>query len=151
MTETVQLFGRHMNEIHEIIMKIRMVPIGNAFNSFSRLVRDVDRQLGKEMELYIDGEETELDKTLVEQIGDPLIHLIRNSCDHGDRVAGRAGAAGKRRAGHISLSARQEGNHIIITIQDDGNGLPDETIRKKALERGLITETRCCPSATCST
>ena len=83
MTETLQLFGRHMNEIQDIIMKVRMVPIGNAFNKFTRIVRDLSRQLGKEIDLHIDGEETELDKTLVEQIGDPLIHLIRNSCDHG--------------------------------------------------------------------
>lgn len=140
MTETVQLFGRHMNEIHEIVMKIRMVPIGNAFNKFQRIVRDLSRQLGKEIELYVEGEETELDKTLVEQIGDPLIHLIRNSCDHGVEMPDVRAAAGKKRAGSIWLSARQEGNHILITIQDDGKGLPVEVIRRKAIERGLIKE-----------
>jgi len=140
MTETVQLFGRHMNEIHEIIMKIRMVPIGNAFNKFTRIVRDLGRQLNKEMELYIDGETTELDKTLVEQISDPLIHLIRNSCDHGIELPEVRQAAGKKRGGKISLSARQEGNTIVITIQDDGKGLPVDVIRKKAIEKGLITE-----------
>jgi len=140
MTETVQLFGRHMNEIHEIIMKIRMVPIGNAFNKFTRIVRDLGRQLNKEMELYIEGESTELDKTLVEQISDPLIHLIRNSCDHGIELPEVRQAAGKKRGGKISLSARQEGNNIVITIQDDGKGLPADIIRKKAIEKGLITE-----------
>jgi two-component system chemotaxis sensor kinase CheA len=140
MQETVQLFGRHMTEIHDIVMKIRMVPIGNAFNKYSRVVRDLARQLGKDIELYIDGEATELDKTIVEQIGDPLVHLIRNSCDHGIETPDVRLAHGKRRAGSIALSARQEGNHIIITIQDDGKGLPVEAIRKKAIERGLITE-----------
>ena len=140
MTETVQLFGRHMNEIHEIIMKIRMVPIGNAFNKFTRIVRDLGRQLDKEMELYIEGEATELDKTLVEQISDPLIHLIRNSCDHGIELPQVREAAGKKRSGLISLSARQEGNNIIITIQDDGKGLPADIIRRKAIEKGLITD-----------
>ncbi len=140
LSETVQLFGRHMSEIYEMIMKIRMVPIGNAFNKFTRIVRDLSRQLGKEIELYLDGEATELDKTLVEQIGDPLIHLIRNSCDHGVEMPDVRAAAGKRRTGQIMLSARQEGNHIIITIQDDGKGIPVDIIRKKAIEKGLIAE-----------
>jgi two-component system chemotaxis sensor kinase CheA len=140
MTETVQLFGRHMNEIHEIIMKIRMVPIGNAFNKFTRIVRDLARQLGKEIELYLDGEATELDKTLVEQIGDPLIHLIRNSCDHGIEMPDARETNGKARGGKIFLSAQQEGNHIIITIEDDGKGIPVDVVRRKAVERGLIKE-----------
>lgn len=139
-SETVQLFGRHMNEIHEIIMKIRMVPIGNAFNKFTRVVRDLARQLDKDINLIISGEDTELDKTLVEQIGDPLIHLIRNSCDHGVEVPETRIAAGKPRTGIISLSARQEGNHIIITIRDDGKGIQVDAVRKKAVEKGLITE-----------
>ena len=140
MTETVQLFGRHMNEIHEIVMKIRMVPIGNAFNKYTRIVRDLARQVGKDIDLRIEGEETELDKTIVEQIGDPLVHLIRNSCDHGIELPDARTAAGKKRSGTIYLSARQEGNHIIITIQDDGKGLQVEAIRRKAIEKGLITE-----------
>lgn len=140
MTETVQLFGRHMNEIHEIIMKIRMVPIGNAFNKFTRIIRDLSRQLEKDIELHIDGEDTELDKTLVEQIGDPLIHLIRNSCDHGIEMPDVRAAAGKAKTGKIFLGARQEGNNIIITIQDDGKGIPVDIIRKKGIERGLISE-----------
>jgi two-component system chemotaxis sensor kinase CheA len=140
MSETVQLFGRHMNEIHDLVMKIRMVPIGNTFTKFTRIIRDLSRQLDKEIELYLDGEDTELDKTLVEQIGDPLIHLIRNSCDHGIELPGVREAAGKRRAGKIFLSARQEGNHIIITIEDDGKGINADIIKRKAIEKGLIPE-----------
>src|SRR5262249_24418672 len=118
-----------------------MVPIGNAFNKFSRIVRDLACQLGKEIDLQIDGEETELDKTLVEQIGDPLIHLIRNSCDHGIEMPDTRQAAGKASNGRIFLAARQEGNHIIITIEDDGKGMDLTRIRQKGIERGLISET----------
>lgn len=141
MTETVQLFGRHMNEIQDIIMKVRMVPIGNAFNKFTRVVRDLARSLDKKIELTIVGEETELDKTLVEMIGDPLIHLIRNSCDHGIELPADRQRAGKSPTGRIVLSASQEGNHIVISIQDDGKGIPVDRIKKKALEKGLIKET----------
>lgn len=140
MSETVQLFGRHMNQIQDIIMKVRMVPIGNAFNKFNRIVRDIARQLDKEIDLMVFGEDTELDKTLVEQIGDPLVHLIRNACDHGAETMEQRKAAGKRGPATIELSARQEGNHILITIQDDGKGIDPEIIRKKGQEKGLISE-----------
>ena len=139
-SETVQLFGRHMNEIQDIIMKVRMVPIGNAFNKFSRIVRDLARNLDKKIDLVISGEGAELDKTLVEQIGDPLIHLIRNSCDHGVEDPATRQAAGKNPVGRIMLSAHQEGNHIVIKIEDDGKGIPLDVIRKKGIEKGLITE-----------
>lgn len=140
MTETVQLFGRHMNEVQDIIMKVRMVPIGNAFNKFSRVVRDLAKSLKKEIDLVTDGEHTELDKTIVEQIGDPLIHLIRNSVDHGIEDPQTREAIGKNKKGRILLSARQEGNQIMITIEDDGKGMDKEAIRQKALEKGLIGE-----------
>ena len=140
MSETVQLFGRHMNQIQDIIMKVRMVPIGNAFNKFTRIVRDIARQLGKDIELNIFGEETELDKTLVEQIGDPLVHLIRNACDHGAETMEQRRAGNKKGPARIDLSARQEGNHIIISIEDDGKGMSPEVIRSKAIEKGLISE-----------
>ncbi len=139
MAETVQLFGRHMNEVQDIIMKVRMVPIGNAFNKFPRIVRELARSLGKNIDLFISGENAELDKTLVEQLGDPLIHLIRNSCDHGIETPDVRTAAGKAANGAIFLSARQEGNHIIVSIQDDGKGLDREAIRQKGIERGLIS------------
>jgi two-component system chemotaxis sensor kinase CheA len=140
MTQTVQLFGRHMNEIQDTIMKVRMVPIGNAFNKFGRIIRDLSRQLNKEIDLLVEGETTELDKTLVEQIGDPLVHLIRNSCDHGIEAPDVRRKAGKRALGTIVLSARQEGNQIVITIEDDGKGIDTAIIRKKGIEKGMISE-----------
>jgi len=116
-----------------------MVPIGNAFNKFPRVVRDLARQLGKQMDLLIDGEGTELDKTLVEQIADPLVHLIRNACDHGIEMPAERMRAGKQATGKIILAAKQEGNHIIISISDDGKGMNVEKIRAKGIERGLIS------------
>ncbi len=139
-SETVQLFGRHMNEIQDIIMKVRMVPIGNAFNKFTRVIRDLSRSLNKKIDLIITGEAAELDKTLVEQIGDPLIHLIRNSCDHGIELPDVRKAAGKNPTGKIFLSAHQEGNQIVIKIEDDGKGMDPAVIRRKAIEKGLISE-----------
>ncbi|MDQ3235750.1 MAG: chemotaxis protein CheA, partial [Pseudobdellovibrionaceae bacterium] len=139
-SETVQLFGRHMNEIQDIIMKVRMVPIGNAFNKFTRVIRDLSRSLNKKIDLIITGEAAELDKTLVEQIGDPLIHLIRNSCDHGIELPDVRKAAGKNPTGKIFLSAHQEGNQIVIKIEDDGKGMDPAVIRRKAVEKGLISE-----------
>jgi two-component system chemotaxis sensor kinase CheA len=139
-SETVQLFGRHMNEIQDIIMKVRMVPIGNAFNKFTRVIRDLSRSLNKKIDLIITGEGAELDKTLVEQIGDPLIHLIRNSCDHGIELPDIRKASGKNPTGKIFLSAHQEGNQIVIKIEDDGKGMDAAVIRRKAIEKGVITE-----------
>jgi two-component system chemotaxis sensor kinase CheA len=139
-SEIVQLFGRHMNEIQDIIMKVRMVPIGNAFNKFTRVVRDIARSLDKKIDLVISGEQAELDKTLVEQIGDPLIHLIRNSCDHGIELPEVRIQKDKDPTGKVSLSAYQEGNQIVIKIEDDGKGIDPTVIRKKAIEKGLISE-----------
>ena len=140
MSESVLLFGRHMNEVQSIIMKIRMVPVGNAFYKFTRVVRDLCRQIGKEIDLHIIGGETELDKTLVEEIGDPLVHLIRNSVDHGVELPDDREKLGKNRKGNIHLKASQDGNMIVITIQDDGKGLQIDKIRAKAIERGLVKE-----------
>ena len=140
MSETVQLFGRHMNEIQDIIMKVRMVPIGYTFNKFTRIVRDLSRQVDKNIELTIFGEDTELDKTLVEQLGDPLVHLIRNACDHGCETPEQRKIAGKSGKAVIELSARQEGNQIIISISDDGKGMDVTRIKTKAIEKGLIKE-----------
>ncbi len=140
MSESVLLFGRHMNEVQSIIMKIRMVPVGNAFYKFTRVVRDLCRQIGKEIDLHIIGGETELDKTLVEEIGDPLVHLIRNSVDHGVELPDDREKIGKSRKGNIHLKASQDGNMIVITIQDDGKGLQIDKIRAKAIERGLVKE-----------
>ena len=140
MAESVLLFGRHMNEVQNIIMKVRMVPVGNAFYKFSRVVRDLSRQCGKEVELVVHGGETELDKTLVEEIGDPLVHLIRNSIDHGIEEPEQREANGKTRKGQIRLSASQQGNLIVICVEDDGKGLDVERIRAKAIRNGIIKE-----------
>ncbi len=140
MSETVQLFGRHMNQVQDIIMNVRMVPVGNAFNKFPRVVRDLARSLGKEIDLVIEGEQTELDKTLVEQIGDPLVHLIRNAVDHGVEMPEDRLKKGKAAKGTILLSARQDGNQITIEIKDDGKGMDPEVLRRKGVEKGLIRE-----------
>lgn len=140
LSEAVQTFSRHMTEIHEIIMKIRMVPIGHTFSKFTRLVRDLGRQLSKEIQIDIKGEDTELDKTLVEQIGDPLIHLIRNACDHGIESPEDRLKAGKEKTGKVEITAKQEGHHVIVTIKDDGKGIPIEAVKRKGIERGLIKE-----------
>jgi len=121
-------------------MKVRMVPIGNAFNKFTRIVRDLSKSLNKQIELYISGESAELDKTLVDQIGDPLVHLIRNSCDHGIESPEERKKKGKDPRGRIMLSAMQEGNHIVIKIEDDGKGIDPVIIRRKAIEKGIINE-----------
>lgn len=141
MSETLLLFGRHMNDVQSIIMKIRMVPVGNAFYKFTRVVRDLARTCGKEIDLVIEGGETELDKTLVEEIGDPLVHLIRNSADHGIETPDVRLAAGKNPRGTITLRAYQDGNMIVIFISDDGKGLAVDRIRQKAITQGLISET----------
>ena len=139
IAETVQLFGRHMNEIQDIIMKVRMVPIGNTFAKYPRIVRDLSKSLDKKINLHLSGESAEMDKTLVESIGDPLVHLIRNSCDHGVESPADRVKAGKDPTGNIYLSARQEGNSIAIEIRDDGKGINPDIIRRKAIEKGVIS------------
>lgn len=127
-------------DVQLAVMKTRMQPIAKVFNKFPRVVRDLSRELGKQIELEISGEETELDKSIVEEIGDPIMHMIRNSCDHGvenpkDRIA-----AGKPEKGVVQLKAYNEGNHIVVEITDDGKGLDAAMLKQKALEKGLITE-----------
>lgn len=122
------------------VMKTRMLPVSKVFNKFPRMVRDLSRDLGKNIELIISGEETELDKSIVEEIGDPLVHIIRNSCDHGienkeDRIAN-----GKSETGKIELKAYNEGNHIVVEVADDGKGLDADALKQKALEKGIINE-----------
>lgn len=140
LNETNVYLGRLMNDLQESVMRLRMVPIGTVFNRFPRLVRDLSRKTGKEIELILKGEDTELDKTVVEVIGDPLMHLIRNSVDHGVEVPQERRRAGKTELGKITLDAYHEGNHIAILISDDGAGLPLDKIRQKAIEKGLIGE-----------
>lgn len=128
------------SELQDAVMKMRMLPIGKVFGKFPRVVRDLSRESGKKISLEIFGEETELDKSLIEEIGDPLVHLIRNSCDHGIEAEEDRIAAGKSGIGTIRLGASQEGSNIVITIEDDGKGLDIAAIKTKAIERGLATE-----------
>lgn len=122
------------------VMKTRMLPISKVFSKFPRMVRDLSRELGKDIELVISGEETELDKSIVEKISDPLVHIIRNSCDHGIEERAERESAHKSATGTIDLRAYNEGNHIVIEINDDGKGLDAESIKAKALEKNLINE-----------
>ena len=126
-------------ELRDTTMGIRMVPIGSLFGRFRRVVHDLSRDLGKQVELVMEGEETELDKTVIEQLNDPLVHLIRNAIDHGIEAPADRIASGKAPAGQITLSARHAGTEVHITIIDDGRGLNRERIRARAIERGLIS------------
>jgi two-component system chemotaxis sensor kinase CheA len=130
------------NELQLVVMKTRMIKIGKVFNRFPRVVRDLSKESCKEIALVIKGEETELDKTLIEEINDPLVHLIRNSIDHGVELPEVREKAGKPRLGTITLSAEQEGNNIVITVQDDGKGIDPEIIKEKAISKELITRER---------
>lgn len=127
-------------DIQLAVMKTRMQPIAKVFNKFPRVVRDLSRDLGKQIELELEGEETELDKSIVEEIGDPIMHMIRNSCDHGVESTEDRIAAGKPEKGTVQLKAYNEGNHIVIEIADDGKGLDAEILRAKAIEKGVISE-----------
>jgi two-component system chemotaxis sensor kinase CheA len=125
--------------LQNAVMKTRMQPIGRLFNKYPRLARDLARSLNKDVELVLSGEETEMDKTMIEDLNDPLVHLVRNAVDHGVETVEARIAAGKPEKSQVLLSARQEGDHILITIDDDGRGMRPETIRNKAIEKGLIT------------
>ncbi|MCI7046618.1 MULTISPECIES: chemotaxis protein CheW [Helicobacter] len=127
-------------DIQLAVMKTRMLPIGRVFNKFPRMVRDLSRELGKNIELVISGEETELDKSIVEEIGDPLVHLIRNACDHGVESKEERIAAGKKEQGTVELKAYNEGNHIVVEITDDGKGMDPVILKAKAVEKGIISE-----------
>lgn len=126
-------------ELQMAVMKMRMQPVGKVFSKFPRLVRDLTRDNGKQIELLMSGEETELDKSVIEEIGDPLVHIIRNSCDHGIEMPDVRVAKGKPAKGTVALAACQEGSNIVIRIKDDGKGLDVAAIRDKAVERGLAT------------
>ncbi|KJR47790.1 Signal transduction histidine kinase CheA [Desulfosporosinus sp. I2] len=140
LNEANVYLGRLMNDLQESVMRLRMVAIGTVFNRFPRLVRDLAKKTGKEIELILKGEDTELDKTVVEVIGDPLMHLIRNSVDHGIESPAERREAGKSDFGTITLNAYHEGNHIAILISDDGAGLDLDKIRQIAVSKSLIGE-----------
>ncbi|HEB7538000.1 TPA: response regulator [Campylobacter coli] len=127
-------------DVQLAVMKTRMQPIAKVFNKFPRVVRDLSRELGKHIELEITGEETELDKSIVEEIGDPIMHMIRNSCDHGIEDPATRAANGKPEKGIVQLKAYNEGNHIVVEITDDGKGMDANGLKAKAIEKNLITE-----------
>ena len=137
--EQIEYLERITTNLHESVMKVRMVPIESVVNKFPRMIRDLSRKLGKKMELYMTGEDTELDRTVVDQIGDPLHHLLRNSADHGLEDNATRVERGKPEVGSIFLKAFQEGNNVIIEVGDDGNGIDVAAVRDKAVERGVIT------------
>ncbi len=138
--EQIEYLERVTTDLHESVMKVRMVPIESTVNKFPRMIRDLSRKLGKPMDLIMTGEETELDRTVVDQIGDPLQHLLRNSADHGIEKPEDRKKAGKPEKGTIFLNAFQEGNNVIIQVGDDGGGINTEAVKAKAIERGIVTE-----------
>lgn len=127
------------SELQGAVMQTRMVPVGRIFAKFPRLVRDLARDLGKQIELVVEGQETEVDKSIIEELGDPLLHLVRNACDHGVERPAERTACGKPAVGRVRLAATHEGNLIVITIEDDGGGLNLDRIKQKAIEKKLIT------------
>lgn len=138
--EQIEYLERVATSLHESVMQVRMVPIETTVNKFPRMIRDLSRKLNKPMELVMTGEETELDRTVVDQIGDPLQHLLRNSADHGIESVEERRKLGKPETGNIFLNAFQEGNNVIIQVGDDGGGINTEAVLNKAIERGIVSE-----------
>ncbi len=140
LNQVVSIVSLVTTDLQIAVMKTRMLPVGKVFNKFPRMIRDLSRELNKKIELVISGEDTELDKSIVEEIGDPLVHIIRNSCDHGIESPEDRLAKGKEELGTIVLKAYNEGNQIVIQIDDDGKGLDPDMLKSKSLEKGIITE-----------
>lgn len=139
LNETASHIGRITDELQEEIMKARMLPIDNVFNRFPRMIRDLAQKLGKEINFVVEGKETELDRSVIEVIGDPLIHMLRNSVDHGVEMPKEREAAGKPAIGTVQLRAKHEENHIVIEIEDDGKGIDPEKMRANAVKKGTLT------------
>ncbi len=138
--DSVEYLERITTSLHDAVMKVRMVPVETVFNRFPRMIRDVSRKLGKDIELVMSGEETELDRTVIDEIGDPLIHLLRNAADHGLETAEERINIGKPRKGTIKLQAYQDGNSVVIEVEDDGKGINVSKIKNKAVEKGTLTK-----------
>ncbi|MBU3803459.1 MAG: chemotaxis protein CheA [Candidatus Cellulosilyticum pullistercoris] len=138
--DSVEYLERITTSLHDAVMKVRMVPVENVFNRFPRMIRDVSRKLGKDIELVMSGEETELDRTVIDEIGDPLIHLLRNAADHGLETTEERISIGKPKKGTIKLQAYQDGNSVVIEVEDDGKGINVNKIRSKAIDKGTITK-----------
>ena len=139
VNEQIEYLERVTTNLHESVMNVRMVPIETVVNRFPRMIRDLSKKLDKKMELYMTGEETELDRTVIDEIGDPLMHLLRNSADHGLESAEVRRERGKDEIGTIFLNAFQDGNNVVIEVGDDGNGIDIEKVKSKGIERGTIT------------
>ena len=139
LSETTYAMARISDDLQDTIMKVRMVPVSSVFSRFPRLVRDLSRKSGKEVDLIMEGEETELDKSVVEVIGDPLVHLIRNSVDHGIEPEEARVAAGKPAKGKVTLRAFHKGNSVAIEIEDDGKGIDPDKMREVAIRKGIIS------------
>ena len=140
LMETLEQMDRVTGDLQNIVMKVRMVPVSQVFNRFPRMVRDIAKELNKDINLTVEGEETELDRTVIDEIGDPLMHLLRNSLDHGVEHPDDREKKGKPRTGEVGLIARHEGNNVVIMVTDDGAGIDAEKIRAKAVEKGLYTQ-----------
>ncbi|NMB32942.1 MAG: chemotaxis protein CheA [Clostridium sp.] len=138
--EAIEYLEHITTSLHDAVMKVRMVPVEMVFNRFPRMIRDVSREMGKEIELVMSGEETELDRTVIDEIGDPLIHLLRNSADHGIESKQERLKLGKPAAGHIYLRAYHDGNNVVIEIEDDGGGIDLEKVKSKAISKGIVRE-----------
>ena len=138
--EQVEYLENITTNLHESVMKVRMVPIESVVNRFPRMIRDLSKKLDKKMELYMSGEDTELDRTVIDEIGDPLMHILRNSADHGLENAQVRAERGKPEVGSIFLDAYQDGNNVVIEVRDDGNGIDVERVKAKAVEKGVITQ-----------
>jgi len=140
MTEAVEYLERVTTELHDAVTKVRMVPIERVFNRFPRMVRDLSKDLGKNINLIMSGEETEVDRTVIDEIGDPLVHLLRNSADHGIESPEERVKKGKDKDGTINLIAYQDGNTVVIEVTDDGAGINTEKVKQKAVDRGILTQ-----------
>ncbi len=139
VNEQIEYLESVTTNLHESVMKVRMVPIESVVNKFPRMIRDLSKKLNKKIELYMSGEETELDRTVVDEIGDPLMHLLRNAADHGLEETADRIRSGKSEIGSIFLDAFQDGNNVVIEVRDDGAGVDAEAVKKRAIERGIIT------------
>ena len=140
--DTLSQLGRISGDIQELVTKLRMVPVSFTFDRFPRLIRDLCKTLNKNVELVLEGEDTELDRTVIDEIGDPMVHLIRNSMDHGIEHPDERKALGKPEKGILKIAAYREGSGVVIEVSDDGAGIDPEKVKKKAVERGIITEDR---------
>ena len=139
MNDAVEYLERITTSLHDAVTKVRMVPVERVFNRFPRMVRDLSKDLNKEIELFMSGEETEVDRTVIDEIGDPLIHLLRNSIDHGIEIPEVRLEKGKKEKGRVNLNAYPDGNTVVIEVSDDGAGINVDKVKQKAIDKGLIT------------